>query len=150
MKVTKGDLTLRLHENKIDFWAHRKVPVVVHFTQEEIKSFLPYIQSFANNGTLEPATESPLQGGDQDSMSKEWIKGMTFAVYRLYPKNPDIAQNIADLGVRIQVLEQLIRKNLEAHKLVERGFHRDEEIEAYGDACSEFIREAKKLLGEED
>ncbi len=33
--------------------------------QEDMKSLLPYLQAFAETGTLEPATESPLQGEEE-------------------------------------------------------------------------------------
>lgn len=45
----------------------------VYFSQEDVKALLPYLQAFAESGTLEP---SPLQGGDErvDMLAKASAK----------------------------------------------------------------------------
>lgn len=41
---------------------------ITHFFHDQIKSLLPYLQSFAQSGTLEPAT--PLQGEEETNLIK--------------------------------------------------------------------------------
>lgn len=97
---------------------------VAQFTQGQIKTLLPYIQSFAETGTLE------LQGGSVDEKKLELdkaIKGRDYYMRQCDKQVDEIANledqletmqeagvamanNIVDQGKRIEALQELVRE----------------------------------------
>jgi len=94
------------------------------FTQEDIKALLPYLQSFAETGQLEP--QSPLQGGDAAEMRQKTLvslqeqldKAKKEASY--YRRQCDqYVDQVANLEDLIEDWRNIVERNLGGNKLNE-------------------------------
>lgn len=87
-----------------------------YFSQEQVKQLLPYLQSFAETGTLEPATESTLQGGSllDESIKKTASlvrenKRLEAELETMQEAGVAMAASIVDQGKRIEAFQELVR-----------------------------------------
>lgn len=114
------------------------------FDQEQIKQLLPYLQSFAETGTLEPQ-ESPLQGGDIaeaiDAIKDELTIDQSKRIEALVQTSARLNYKNYHAEKHIKAIEELLRKW--------RGFGLVNDI-SESTLWADLDKHTAQLLGEEE
>jgi hypothetical protein len=120
------------------------------FTQEDIKDLLPYLQSFAETGQLEPATESTLQGGSLAEAFKpeNLIKISADQNVKLYEQERKIEELEKGRAYYLRQCDQYVDQVAELEEVIEKWRNAVERgMEA--SSLNELQVKTKQILGEE-
>lgn len=113
-----------------------------HFSQEDIKALLPYLQSFAETGQLEPSADTPLQGG---SLAEAFKPEQNV---KLYEQSQLIDRLTKEKAYCLSQLDKQVDKIAELEEVVEK-WRNIVERGGNGEDLNELQEKTIQLLGEE-
>lgn len=116
-----------------------------HFTREEVRELLPYLQAFAETGTFSFPAEEPEDPEEEEMGLEEEFAAMQEAGIAM-------AANIADQGIHIEALTRTINdacEHIEALERLVREWYKFGQASCNAKTSDMLLAETEELLEED-